>query len=121
MVTFCPLKSRNIKGSRAPEWRDQVIKDNFQRSRFLIPVANASTADAYVTTPCICPHQSEYLKLCSLPNKNFSLSARLQQHIFLLEACLHLQTTHEKMWIISNQYFVRLWWHQLFYYNFGSP
>jgi len=30
---------------------DQVIKDDFHRSRFLIPIANASTGDVYVTAP----------------------------------------------------------------------
>jgi len=46
------LNSRRIKRSRASEQSDQAIKDDFHRSRFLIPVANASTADVYVTTPC---------------------------------------------------------------------
>ena len=49
--TFCPLNSRRIKRSRASERSDQAIKDDFHRSRFLIPVANASTGDVYVTTP----------------------------------------------------------------------
>ena len=31
---------------------DQAIKDDFHPSKFLIPVANASTGDVYVTTPC---------------------------------------------------------------------
>ena len=43
---------RKIKQSRASKQSDQVIKDDFNRSRFLIPVANASTGNAYVTTPC---------------------------------------------------------------------
>ena len=52
MATFCPLNSRRIKRSRASERSDQAIKDDFYRSRFLIPVANASTGELYVTTPC---------------------------------------------------------------------
>jgi len=51
VATFCPLNSHRIKQSRALEWSDQAIKDDFHRSRFLIPVANASTGDLYVTTP----------------------------------------------------------------------
>jgi len=51
VATFCPLNSRRIKRSRASERSDQAIKDDFHRSRFLIPVANASTGDVYVTTP----------------------------------------------------------------------
>ena len=43
---------RKIKQSRASKQSDQVIKDDFNRSRFLIPVANASMGNAYVTTPC---------------------------------------------------------------------
>jgi len=39
--------SCKIKPSRASEQRDQAIKDEFHRPRFLIPVAKA-----YVTTPC---------------------------------------------------------------------
>ena len=31
---------------------DQVIKGRFRRSKFLIPVANAFTGGASVTTPC---------------------------------------------------------------------
>ena len=53
VATFCPLNSRRIKQSRASEWSDQVIIDDFDRSRFLIPVANASTGDMYVTTPLL--------------------------------------------------------------------
>ena len=53
VATFCPLNSRKIKRSRASERSDQAIKDDFHRSRFLIAVANASTGDAYVTTPCM--------------------------------------------------------------------
>ena len=34
------------------EQSDQAIKDDFHRSKFLIPVANASTGDVYVTTLC---------------------------------------------------------------------
>ena len=49
---FCPLNSRKIKRSSASERSDQVIKDNFHRSRFLIAVANASIGDTYVTTLC---------------------------------------------------------------------
>ena len=52
MATFCPLNFHRIKQSRASEWSDQAIKDNFPRWRFLIPVTNASTGNAYVTTPC---------------------------------------------------------------------
>ena len=55
MATFCPLNSRRIKRSRASERSDQAIKDDFHRSKFLIPVANASTGDVYVTTPCSSP------------------------------------------------------------------
>jgi len=51
VATFCPLNSRRIKQSRASEQSDQAIKDDIHRSRFLIPVANASTGDVYVTTP----------------------------------------------------------------------
>ena len=40
-----------IKRSRASERSDQVIKDDFHRSKFLIPIANDSTGDVYVTTP----------------------------------------------------------------------
>jgi len=40
-----------IKRSRTSEWSDQVIKDDFHRSKFLNPVANTSTGDMYVTTP----------------------------------------------------------------------
>ena len=54
MATFCPLNSHRTKRSRALERSDEAIKDDFHRSRFLIPVANASTGDVYVTTPCIC-------------------------------------------------------------------
>ena len=53
VATFCPFNSHRIKRSRASERSDQAIKDDFPRSRFLIPVANASTGDVYVTTPCI--------------------------------------------------------------------
>jgi len=35
------------------EWSDHTIKDDFERSRFFIPVANASTGDTYVTTLAI--------------------------------------------------------------------
>jgi len=49
---YCPLNYRKIKQSRASKWSDQAIKDDFHRSRFLIPVANASTGNTYVTTPC---------------------------------------------------------------------
>ena len=38
--------------SSDPEPRNGAIKDDFHRSKFLIPVANASTGDVYVTTPC---------------------------------------------------------------------
>jgi len=31
---------------------NQAIKDDFHRSKFLIPVSSASTGDVYVTTPC---------------------------------------------------------------------
>jgi len=37
IVTLCPLNSCRIKRSRALEQRDQAIKDDFHRSRFLIP------------------------------------------------------------------------------------
>ena len=37
---------------RSTEQSDRAIKDDFHRSKFLIPVANASTGDVYVTTPC---------------------------------------------------------------------
>jgi len=56
VATFCPLNSRIIKRSRALEQSDQAIKDQFCRSRFLIPVANASTGDVNVTTPCCTLH-----------------------------------------------------------------
>ena len=52
VATICPLNSCRIKRSRASERSDQAIKDDFHRSRFLIPVANASTGEVYVTTPC---------------------------------------------------------------------
>jgi len=52
VATFCPWNSRRIKRSRASKRSDQAIKDDFHRSKFLIPVANASTCDVYVTTPC---------------------------------------------------------------------
>jgi len=48
---FGPLNSHKIKRSRASEWSDQAIKNDFHRSRILITVANASMGDAYVTTP----------------------------------------------------------------------
>jgi len=52
---FCPLNSHKIKQSRASERNDQAIKNDFYRSRFLIPVANDSIGDAmHVTTPCQC-------------------------------------------------------------------
>ena len=51
VATFCPSNSRRIKQSRASEWSNQAIKDDFHWSRFLIPVTNASTGDMYVTTP----------------------------------------------------------------------
>ena len=41
-----------IKPSRASERSDQAIKDNSHQSKLLILVANASTGDVYVTTPC---------------------------------------------------------------------
>jgi len=50
-LSFCPLNSHWIKRSRASEQSDQAIKDDFHRSRLLIPVANPSTGDVYVTTP----------------------------------------------------------------------
>ena len=40
MATFCPLNSRRIKRSRASERSDQAIKNDFRRSRFLVPVCN---------------------------------------------------------------------------------
>jgi len=49
MATFCPLNSRTIKQSRALEQRSS---DQGHQSRFLIPVANASTGNTYVATPC---------------------------------------------------------------------
>ena len=38
----------------ASERSDQAIaiEDDFHQSKFFIPVANASTGDVYVTTPC---------------------------------------------------------------------
>jgi len=48
--SFCPLNPGKIKQSRAWEGNDQVIKDNFHQSIFLIPVTNASTGDMQVTT-----------------------------------------------------------------------
>ena len=48
---FCPLNSHRIKQSRTSIRSDQVIKDDFCWSGFLIPVANASTGSTYVTTP----------------------------------------------------------------------
>ena len=53
VATLCPLNSRRMKHSRASERSDQAIEDDFHQSKFLIPVANASTGDVYVTTPCI--------------------------------------------------------------------
>jgi len=53
---FCPLNSCIIKRSRASERSDQVIKDNFHRSKFLIPVTNASTGEVYATTSCSGPY-----------------------------------------------------------------
>jgi len=53
VARFCPLDSPRIEQSRASEWSDQAIKDDFHRSRFLIPVTNASTGDMYVTNPCM--------------------------------------------------------------------
>ena len=46
------IKSLGTERSRASERSDQAIKDDFHRSKFLIPVANASTGDVFVTTPC---------------------------------------------------------------------
>ena len=51
VAMFCPLNSHKIKRSRALKWSNQTIKDDFYWSRFLIPVANVSTGDAYVTAP----------------------------------------------------------------------
>jgi len=51
VATFCPLNSCRIKRSRASEWSDQAIKDDFHLLRFLILVTNASTGDVYVNTP----------------------------------------------------------------------
>ena len=51
MITSQLQRFRSIiKRSRASERNDQAIKDDFHRSKFLIPVANASTGDVYVTT-----------------------------------------------------------------------
>ena len=67
MATFYPLNSHRIKRSRALEQSDQAIKSlGTERSsdqkpwngaikddlRFLISVANVSTGEEYVTTPC---------------------------------------------------------------------
>ena len=65
MATFCPLNSRRIKRSRASERSDQAIKDDFYRSRFLIPVANASTGDVYVTAPWSLSCDELILGFCS--------------------------------------------------------
>ena len=46
------LEPRKIKQSRASEGNDQAIKHMFLWSKILIPVANASTDDVWVTTPC---------------------------------------------------------------------
>ena len=51
VAMFSPFNSHRIKRSRASEWSDQAIKDDFHRSRFLILVANASTGDVYVIAP----------------------------------------------------------------------
>ena len=59
MATFFLLNSCRIKQSRALERSNQAIKDDFRWSRFLIPVANTSTGDVYVTTPCLAEHELE--------------------------------------------------------------
>ena len=59
-VTFEPdsgssdqdVQDGTIKRSRSAEGSNQAIKANFCRSKFLIPVANASVGDIQVTTPC---------------------------------------------------------------------
>jgi len=51
VATFCPLNPRRIKQSRVLEQSNQAIKDEFHWSWFLIPVANVSTGDVYVTRP----------------------------------------------------------------------
>jgi len=76
--TFCPLNSRRIKGSRASEWSDQAIKRSrtiFTDHRFLIPLANASTGDVYVTTPCLCVCYA----LASATNALLKAKVRYQQ------------------------------------------
>ena len=45
------MQDRMIKRSRSTEGSNQAMKDDFFRSRFLIPVANASIGDIQVTTP----------------------------------------------------------------------
>ena len=67
VATFYPLNSHRIKRSRTLEQSDQAIKSlGTERSsdqkpwngaikddlRFLISVANVSTGEEYVTTPC---------------------------------------------------------------------
>ena len=64
--TFCPLNSRRIKQSRTLEQSDQAIKDDFHRSRFLVPVANAFTGNMYVTTPWPWPRRDYWIKLAML-------------------------------------------------------
>ena len=75
MATFCPLNSHRTKRSRALEWSDEAIKDDLHQSRFLIPVANASTGDVYVTTPCIYHTCYTDVPLVSLHEKCLSAGA----------------------------------------------
>jgi len=56
-----------IERSRASEWSDQAMKDDFHRSNFLIPVANASTGDVYVTTPCSSCMMACMHAVCTIP------------------------------------------------------
>ena len=50
-VLWTPLN----QAIKSLEQSNQVIKDGFHRSRFLLPVANTSTGDTYVTNPwCTC-------------------------------------------------------------------
>jgi len=58
-----------IKRSRASERSYQAIKDDFHRSKFLIPVANASTGDVYMTTPCSSCMMATLYCCCLVKNK----------------------------------------------------
>jgi len=62
-----------------------VIKDDFHRSRFLIAVANASTSDAYVTTPCVSTQRLEVAKAWERANiYDTTVTTRLQLNLRLL-------------------------------------